>query len=145
MVLFIIGIALTWYFGGGTWLSYLVLFMGCNSALYSVFDIIGDLISRRIQESDAYQLSLLYCHSPTLCPPELVGFFWLLFSLFCMTGSVFLGLRLFRKVEAPTMNSPSNSILPIHSNSSERSYIPLEDGSMELENLFTQPTNLTPR
>lgn len=160
MIIFIIGIGLTWYYGGGAKLSYLVLFMGCNSALYSVFDIIGDLISRRVEESDAYQLSLLYCHSSTLCPPELLGVFWLIFSVLCMTAAVMLGVRVFRKVPTSTPPTPSQgstesleggdwthpvttsrglNVRPLTPSALTTNYASLNDDRFELEDIFTRP------
>ncbi|KAL5038457.1 hypothetical protein RTP6_005762 [Batrachochytrium dendrobatidis] len=54
-------IAILWWFRDAEYLRYFSLFLGVMSACYSLWDIVDDLIKRRVNESDASQFSRLCC------------------------------------------------------------------------------------
>jgi hypothetical protein len=54
-------IGFLWWFNDGFYLKYLILFLGAMSSLYSLWDIVDDLIARRVNESDASKYSKLCC------------------------------------------------------------------------------------
>ncbi|TPX48585.1 hypothetical protein SeLEV6574_g01948 [Synchytrium endobioticum] len=60
-LMFIALIVGLWFVDGGKGLRYFVLFMGTMSVLYSLWDIVEDLITRRVHESDASKFSKICC------------------------------------------------------------------------------------
>ncbi|KAL7753279.1 hypothetical protein RI367_001054 [Sorochytrium milnesiophthora] len=75
---FIVLMVVLWVFTPeSSGLIYVVLFMGVMSACYSLWDIVEDLIRRRVNESDASKFAERY----GCCPPQFWGFFWFLVSL----------------------------------------------------------------
>ena len=54
-------IGFLWWFHEGFYLQYFVLFLGVMSCLYSLWDIVEDLIARKVNESDASKYSKLCC------------------------------------------------------------------------------------
>jgi Peptidase M50B-like len=52
---------LLWWLEDSIYLRYYVLFLGVMSSLYSLWDIVDDLIARKVNESDASQYSRLCC------------------------------------------------------------------------------------
>ncbi|KAJ1330441.1 hypothetical protein BSLG_009359 [Batrachochytrium salamandrivorans] len=69
-IMFVGLIAVLWWFMDSYYLRYFVLFLGVMSACYSLWDIVDDLIKRRVNESDASQFSRLCCGG--CLPPQ----FW---------------------------------------------------------------------
>ncbi|TPX36303.1 hypothetical protein SmJEL517_g01622 [Synchytrium microbalum] len=83
-----------WFVDGGKGLRYFVLFMGTMSVLYSLFDIVEDLISRRVNESDASKFSKICCGG--CLPPQVWGCLWLLVSLIFLSGAIVGALAYFK-------------------------------------------------
>lgn len=54
-------IGFLWWFENAFYLRYFILFLGVMSSLYSLWDIVEDLITRRVNESDASQYAKLCC------------------------------------------------------------------------------------
>ncbi|KND01028.1 uncharacterized protein SPPG_04121 [Spizellomyces punctatus DAOM BR117] len=94
-VLFIGLIALLWWINGGYYLRYFVLFMGVMSCLYSLWDIIEDLVTRKVNESDASKFSHLCCRG--CLPPQLWGVLWFLISLAFLGLAVVAALLVFKE------------------------------------------------
>ncbi|KAI0225737.1 hypothetical protein L0F63_007075 [Massospora cicadina] len=91
-IVFIAIIVLLWVFGQGDVMRYIVLFMGVMSCCYSLWDIVEDLVFRKVNESDATKFARLWC----CCPPQLCGFLWFLISLFFLAAGVLAGLVAFK-------------------------------------------------
>ena len=70
-------------------LRYLLLFLGVMSGLFSIWDIYDDLISRRVNESDASKFAEM-----THCSSRLCGTLWGLFSICFMGLGIYLSLVL---------------------------------------------------
>ncbi|XP_030515978.1 uncharacterized protein LOC115729521 [Rhodamnia argentea] len=70
-------------------LRYVILFIGVMNSLFSVYDIYDDLISRRINSSDAEKFAEV-CPCP--CNGVAWGFIWGMISFIFLCGSVYLGL-----------------------------------------------------
>mmetsp|Transcript_25838 Transcript_25838/g.73191 ORF Transcript_25838/g.73191 Transcript_25838/m.73191 type:complete len:171 (+) Transcript_25838:379-891(+) len=68
-------------------LEYIILFMGTMSGWFSVYDIYDDLISRRVNGSDAVKFAEM-THTSSRC----WGVIWACISLFFMTAGVYLAL-----------------------------------------------------
>ena len=60
-------LGLLWWLDQSKYLRFYILFLGVMSSLYSLWDIIEDLIKRKVNESDASQYSRLCCRG-TLGP-----------------------------------------------------------------------------
>ncbi|KAA8530582.1 hypothetical protein F0562_005291 [Nyssa sinensis] len=89
---FIIFIALIWLLQETTKfriLRYIILFIGVMNSLFSVYDIYDDLISRRINSSDAERFAEL-CPCP--CNGVAWGVIWGMISFIFLGGAVYLGL-----------------------------------------------------
>ena len=54
-------IGFLWWFQTSTYLRYFILFLGVMSCLYSLWDIVEDLITRKVNESDASKYAKLCC------------------------------------------------------------------------------------
>ena len=84
-------IAFLWWFGEGEYLRYVVLFMGVMSCMYSLWDIIEDLISRRVNESDASK----FAKEIRCCPAQIWGLLWFFVSTIFLGGAIVLALIVF--------------------------------------------------
>ncbi|KAJ3387726.1 High affinity cAMP-specific and IBMX-insensitive 3',5'-cyclic phosphodiesterase 9A [Entophlyctis sp. JEL0112] len=95
-IIFIAIIALLWWLpvGNGKALRYFILFLGTMSALYSVWDILEDLVFRKVNESDASAFSRICCRG--CMPPQLWGFIWFLISLLFLAVAVVAALYTFK-------------------------------------------------
>ncbi|KAK9703988.1 hypothetical protein K7432_010455 [Basidiobolus ranarum] len=90
--LFIGLIALLWWFQNGAGLRYFVLFMGVMSCLYSLWDIVEDLVLRKVNESDATRFAKL----SKCCPAQLCGFIWFLVSVVFLVCGILAGIVTFK-------------------------------------------------
>lgn len=70
-------------------LRYVILFMGVMNCLFSVYDIYDDLISRRVNSSDAEKFAQL-CPCP--CNGVAWGVIWGFISFIFLLAAVYLGL-----------------------------------------------------
>ncbi|GAB4839546.1 hypothetical protein Ancab_029072 [Ancistrocladus abbreviatus] len=70
-------------------LRYVIMFIGVMNSLFSVYDIYGDLISRREHSSDAEKFAE---ECPCLCNGVGWGIVWGLVSLLFLCAAVYLGL-----------------------------------------------------
>ncbi|KAL7090303.1 hypothetical protein ACP275_12G032400 [Erythranthe tilingii] len=89
---FIVFIALVWVLQEMTKvriLRYIILFIGVMNSLFSVYDIYDDLISRRVNSSDAEKFAEL-CPCP--CNGLAWGVIWGMISFVFLCGSIYLGL-----------------------------------------------------
>ncbi|KNE68226.1 hypothetical protein AMAG_12902 [Allomyces macrogynus ATCC 38327] len=71
----------------GQGLVYVVLFVGVMSSCYSLWDIIEDLITRRVHSSDAAVFAQRYG-----CAAQFWGVFWFIISLIFLALAVFMAL-----------------------------------------------------
>ncbi|XP_025885324.1 uncharacterized protein [Solanum lycopersicum] len=88
-------------FIGGIWalqiqtevrmLRYVILFIGVMNSLFSVYDIYDDLISRRVNTSDAEKFAEL---CPCCCAGPFWGVLWGMISFAFLFGAMYLGLAL---------------------------------------------------
>ncbi|KAJ1679466.1 hypothetical protein EV182_001992 [Spiromyces aspiralis] len=97
-VLFVGLIIGLWFTPHGVGLKYFVLFMGVMSCLYSLWDILDDLVFRKEYDSDATKMAQLCCCSSRIC-----GLLWFLISLMFLTGAILGGLAAFKN--DPAVNS----------------------------------------
>ncbi|KAJ8549146.1 hypothetical protein K7X08_032853 [Anisodus acutangulus] len=89
---FIIFIAVIWVLQERTTvriLRYIILFIGVMNSLFSVYDIYDDLISRRVNSSDAEKFAEL-CPCP--CNGVGWGVIWGMISFIFLCGAMYLGL-----------------------------------------------------
>lgn len=89
---FIILLAVVWVLQETTKaraLRYTILFIGVMNSLFSVYDIYDDLISRRVNSSDAEKFAEI-CPCP--CNGAAWGVIWGMISLLFLCGSMYLGL-----------------------------------------------------
>lgn len=70
-------------------LRYVILFIGVMNSLFSVYDIYDDLISRRVNSSDAEKFAEV-CPCP--CNGVAWGFIWGVISFTFLCGAMYLGL-----------------------------------------------------
>ncbi|KAI8451957.1 peptidase M50B-like-domain-containing protein [Phakopsora pachyrhizi] len=97
-----------WFIDHGNPLRFYVLFNGVMSCLYSVWDIIDDLIFRKINESDASQFAKL-C---PLIPSRVWGIIWLLISIVFMVGGILAGIAAFK--DDPTQQEAASKGISSH-------------------------------
>ena len=90
-------IALLWWFENGKYLRYFVLFLGVMSSLYSLWDIVDDLIARKVNESDASQYSRICCDGAF--GPRFWGVIWFFFSVIILAIAVATALVVFKTAE----------------------------------------------
>ena len=76
-----------WFIDHGKPLRYYILFVGTMSALYALYDIMDDLILRKVNESDASQFAKL-CPGPA----QMWGLIWLLVAFLFFTAGILSGL-----------------------------------------------------
>uniref|UniRef100_A0A5B6ZW22 Peptidase M50B-like protein n=1 Tax=Davidia involucrata TaxID=16924 RepID=A0A5B6ZW22_DAVIN len=89
---FIIFIAVIWLLQELTTvriLRYIILFIGVMNSLFSVYDIYDDLISRRVNSSDAEKFAEI-CPCP--CNGAAWGVIWGMISFIFLCGAVYIGL-----------------------------------------------------
>ncbi|KAJ4707085.1 Peptidase M50B-like protein [Melia azedarach] len=89
---FIIFLAIIWVLQEETSvkiLRYVILFIGVMNSLFSVYDIYDDLISRRVNSSDAEKFAEV-CPCP--CNGVGWGFIWGMISFAFLCGAMYLGL-----------------------------------------------------
>ncbi|XP_057842086.1 uncharacterized protein LOC131051530 [Cryptomeria japonica] len=89
---FIIFLAIIWILQEKTEvhiLRYVILFIGVMNSLFSVYDIYDDLISRRVNSSDAEKFAEI-CPCP--CNGMAWGVIWGFISFIFLCASVYLGL-----------------------------------------------------
>ncbi|XP_022759263.1 uncharacterized protein LOC111305751 isoform X4 [Durio zibethinus] len=89
---FIIFLAIIWLLQERTTvriLRYVILFIGVMNSLFSVYDIYDDLISRRVNSSDAEKFAEI-CPCP--CNGVGWGFIWGMISFIFLAGAMYLGL-----------------------------------------------------
>lgn len=89
---FIIFLAVIWILQEKTTvriLRYVILFIGVMNSLFSVYDIYDDLISRRVNSSDAEKFAEI-CPCP--CNGVAWGVIWGMISFICLSASVYIGL-----------------------------------------------------
>eukprot|EP00884_Botryococcus_braunii_P002278 jgi/Botrbrau1/12050/Bobra.0295s0006.1 len=91
-LLFIVIIILLYFIPGGWAIRYFVLFVGVMSAMYSIWDIMEDLVFRKVNESDAAQFAEL-CRC---CPAQVYGIIWAIVSVAFMGGGILAGLYFFK-------------------------------------------------
>ncbi|CAI2165297.1 15136_t:CDS:2 [Funneliformis geosporum] len=82
-----------WFIEKGAGLKYFVLFVGVMSCLYSVWDIMDDLVFRKVNESDASKFAKL-CRC---CPAQVWGVIWLFISILFLGVGVLAGLIAFKQ------------------------------------------------
>ncbi|KAI8805047.1 peptidase M50B-like-domain-containing protein [Cladochytrium replicatum] len=99
-----IPVVLLWYFKED-YLRYFVLFMGVMSAMYALWDIIDDLIRRKVNESDASQFARLCCGGPRLW-----GVIWFFISFVFIAIAVIAGLMVFKSDGVDSNNAGSASL-----------------------------------
>ncbi|KAJ3369465.1 hypothetical protein HDU91_007209 [Kappamyces sp. JEL0680] len=83
-----------WWYHDSIYLRYYILFLGVMSALYSLWDIIEDLITRKVNESDASQYSRICCGGAL--GPKFWGVIWFFISIVILAGAVALALYFFK-------------------------------------------------
>ncbi|KAG9307775.1 hypothetical protein G9A89_023340 [Geosiphon pyriformis] len=94
ITIFFIGVLVgLWFIEKGAGLKYFVLFVGVMSCLYSVWDILDDLVFRKVNESDASKFAKL-CHC---CPAQVWGLIWLMISIIFLAIGILGGLLVFRQ------------------------------------------------
>ncbi|XP_059291323.1 uncharacterized protein LOC132633267 isoform X2 [Lycium barbarum] len=89
---FIVFLAIVWILQETTKikiLRYIILFIGVMNSLFSVYDIYDDLISRRVNHSDAEKFAEV-CPCP--CTGVGWGVIWGLISFLFLCGATYLGL-----------------------------------------------------
>ena len=88
-----------WFTPNGIGLKYFVLFMGVMSCLYSLWDILEDLVIRRVPGSDAYKLG-----QQCKMPPQLCGVLWFLVSIIFLAAAIISGIIAFKNDPAVENN-----------------------------------------
>lgn len=96
-----------WFIDHGSPLRFYVLFNGVMSCLYSVWDIVDDLVFRKVNESDASQFAKL-C---PIIPSRVWGLIWLIISVIFMVGGILAGLAAF-KDNTQEQTAASQKFLP---------------------------------
>lgn len=89
---FIVFLAVVWILQEKTTvriLRYVILFIGVMNSLFSVYDIYDDLISRRVNSSDAEKFAEI-CPCP--CNGVAWGVIWGMISFVFLSASVYIGL-----------------------------------------------------
>jgi hypothetical protein len=87
-------IAFLWWLENGKYLRFFVLFLGVMSSLYSLWDIVDDLISRKVNESDASQYSKICCGGAF--GSRFWGVLWFFFSVIILALAVTCALLVFK-------------------------------------------------
>ncbi|RCH88057.1 hypothetical protein CU098_003391 [Rhizopus stolonifer] len=93
-LLFIGVMIFLWWLAHGAGLKYFVLFVGVMSCLYCLWDILDDLVFRKLHESDASKFAQV-CGS---CMSSRVwGVFWFIISLAFFIAGILVGLAAFKQ------------------------------------------------
>ncbi|KAJ3207639.1 hypothetical protein HDU67_007350 [Dinochytrium kinnereticum] len=87
-------IALLWWLENSIGLRYFVLFLGTMSSLYAVWDIIEDLVIRKVNESDASHFSRICCNG--CMPPQAWGVIWFIISIMFIGIAIVGALLVFK-------------------------------------------------
>ncbi|PKY41352.1 hypothetical protein RhiirA4_395814 [Rhizophagus irregularis] len=99
LTIFFVGvIVLLWFINKGVGLKYFVLFVGVMSCLYSLWDIMDDLVFRKVNESDASR----FAKECKCCPSQIWGIIWLIISFFFLGIGVLAGLLVFKQHNGQT-------------------------------------------
>lgn len=93
-IVFVGLIALMWWFEGGNYLVYFVLFLGTMSCFYSLWDIVDDVVLHKINESDASKFAKIFCGG--CIPAQIWGFFWFIYSVVFLILGIAAALYTFR-------------------------------------------------
>ncbi|KAJ3171953.1 hypothetical protein HDU88_006763 [Geranomyces variabilis] len=97
-----------WLIKDAFYLRYFVLFMGTMSCLYSLWDIIEDLVTRKVNESDATQFSRICCGG--CIPAQAWGLLWFLVSVAFVAAAVIAALLVFKDENTgASTSSPSTT------------------------------------
>lgn len=83
-----------WWYQDSKYLRFYILFLGAMSSLYSLWDILEDLVFRKVNESDASQYSRICCSGAF--SPKFWGVIWFFVSIIILAGSVAIALFLFK-------------------------------------------------
>ncbi|CAD6887273.1 unnamed protein product [Tilletia controversa] len=86
-------IVMFWFIADAIALRYLILFIGVMSCMYSVWDIIDDTISRKVNESDASA----FAREIGIFPPQVWGVIWLFISIGFFAAGILVGIAAFKK------------------------------------------------
>ncbi|KAF7727894.1 hypothetical protein EC973_006893 [Apophysomyces ossiformis] len=86
-----------WWLAHGAGLRYFVLFVGVMSCLYCLWDILDDLVFRKMYESDASKFAKL-CGS--FMSSRVWGVLWFLISLVFFVAGILIGLAAFKEDQA---------------------------------------------
>ncbi|KAE8213643.1 hypothetical protein CF319_g1324 [Tilletia indica] len=86
-------IVMFWFIADAIALRYLILFIGVMSCMYSVWDIIDDTISRKVNESDASA----FAREIGCFPPQVWGVIWLFISIGFFAAGILVGIAAFKK------------------------------------------------
>ncbi|PVU92146.1 hypothetical protein BB559_003835 [Furculomyces boomerangus] len=89
--LFIAIIIALWVLFQAKGLKYFVLFMGVMSCFYSLWDIVEDLVTRKVHQSDATLFA-----EQTGFPSQCCGVIWLFISFLFFASGIMLGIILFK-------------------------------------------------
>jgi len=93
LTVFFVGVIVAlWFINHGAELKYFVLFVGVMSCLYSLWDILDDLVFRKVNESDASK----FAKECRCCPSQMWGCIWLIISLLFLGIGVLAGLAAFK-------------------------------------------------
>eukprot|EP00842_Homolaphlyctis_polyrhiza_P006648 jgi/Hompol1/6985/HPOL_005139-RA len=87
--------AFLWWFKDAYYLRFFVLFLGVMSACYALWDIVDDLIKRRVNESDASQFARICCGG--CLDSKVWGVLWFIFSLLFVSAAIILALVVFKE------------------------------------------------
>jgi Peptidase M50B-like len=90
-LVFIVLVVALWFIEDGEGIRYVMLFLGVMSALYSIWDIMEDLILRKVNESDASKMA----QKCGCCPARGWGIIWCFISILFLVGGILAGLVLF--------------------------------------------------
>lgn len=93
-IVFIGLMAFFWWFENSIALRYIVLFLGAMSSFYAIWDIVEDLVIRKVNESDASAFSRLCCKG--CLPPQAWGFIWFVISLIFVIAGVIAAIYTFK-------------------------------------------------
>ncbi|CAG8448426.1 6650_t:CDS:2 [Ambispora gerdemannii] len=94
ITIFFVGVMIgLWFIEKGAGLKYFVLFVGVMSCLYSLWDIMDDLVFRKVNESDASK----FAKTCGCCPAQVWGVIWLLISFCFLAMGVLAGLAAFKQ------------------------------------------------
>jgi preprotein translocase subunit SecG len=106
---FFIGLIVAlWFINKSAGLKYFVLFVGVMSCFYSVWDIMDDLVMRKVNESDASKFAHIY----GCCPSQVWGFIWLIISLLFLIIGVLAGLLAFKQTDAEQKDMSDGFLSP---------------------------------